>query len=82
MDDPTSTYDCWGCDSEPGVDGALGDACRTRVAQRKTDPSTPRLNVLIERLDDVYTRACWHCQCDVATTPEGLCPNCHRHLRA
>lgn len=79
--DPAPDTSCWGCDAEASIDGALGDRCRTRVAERRTDPATPRVNALIERLDSVYAHLCWHCQSALATTIGGLCPDCHLTLR-
>lgn len=73
--------DCWGCGREPGVDGSLGTACRRQLAERRTDPTTPRLNEMIAKLEDVYQRLCWNCRAELATAISGLCPDCESVLR-
>lgn len=74
--------DCWGCDDEPAIDGSLGERCRVQLAQRREDPSTPRLNAMIQRLAaDVYTRLCWDCGTELSTAISGLCPVCETEIR-
>ncbi len=74
--------DCWGCDSEPAIDGTLGTSCREQLAERRRNPSTPRLDAMIERLEnDVYSRLCWSCEAELSTAISGLCPVCESELR-
>ncbi len=72
---------CWGCRTEAAVDGGLGMRCRAQLADRRSDPTTPALNDLIERLDDGYSRLCWDCDADLAVGISGLCPRCQDTLR-
>lgn len=72
---------CWGCGDEPAIDDALGANCRTQLAERRTDPATPRLNDLIGKLDSVYERLCWNCESELSKTLAGLCPRCHIEIR-
>lgn len=77
-----STTDCWGCDAEASIDGTLGAACRAQLSARRTDPTTPRLNEMIAKLEgDVYTRLCWNCEVELSTAISGLCPVCEAELR-
>jgi hypothetical protein len=76
-----SDTSCWGCAREPGIDGTLGARCRTQLAQRRTDPATPRLNAMVERLADVYSQLCWNCEVELAAGISGLCPGCEAELR-
>ena len=77
----TDPHDCWGCETEPSIDDGLGAQCRTQLAERRIDPSTPKLNDLIHKLDSVYERLCWNCESDLSKTLAGLCPRCHLELR-
>lgn len=79
--EPSPTTDCWGCRDEVPDEHGLGPACRRRLAEGVRDPSTPRLNELLDRLDSPYERLCWQCASRLATTLAGLCPSCHRELR-
>lgn len=72
---------CWGCGREPAIDGTLGEACRAQLHERRPDPSTPRLNDMLARLDDGYTRLCWNCEVELSTSISGLCPVCEGELR-
>ena len=72
---------CWGCAREPSIDGTLGTSCRTRLREGRRDPSTPRIDAMLDRLDDGYTRLCWNCQVELSTAVSGLCPLCEAELR-
>lgn len=72
---------CWGCGREEPVDGGLGASCRAQLRDRRRDPSTPRLDAMLDRLDDGYTRLCWNCQVELSTSISGLCPLCEDELR-
>lgn len=77
-----TTRDCWGCHREEPIDGGLGSACRTQLAERRRDPATPALNAMIDKLaTDVYTRLCWNCGVELSTALSGLCPVCESELR-
>ncbi len=72
---------CWGCQREPAIDGTLGASCRIQLRERRPDAATPRLNEMLRRLDDGYSRLCWNCHVEVSTAISGLCPICEADLR-
>lgn len=72
---------CWGCEREAPVDGTLGESCRAQLREGRRDPATPRIDAMLDRLEDGYTRLCWNCQVELSTSISGLCPLCEAELR-
>ena len=72
---------CWGCGREDPVDGTLGESCRSQLREGRRDPATPRIDAMLDRLADGYTRLCWNCQVELSTAISGLCPPCEAELR-
>ena len=52
-----------------------------QLREGRRDPATPRIDAMLDRLADGYTRLCWNCQVELSTAISGLCPLCEAELR-